>query len=235
MGLSWGWVGVMLACSLIGGLAIQALIESTVSEEALSTRLTLVNLLEQSRPAGTLADQSGRWLAWTWPNEHDSHAPAIAIPVTLLATGTWLGGIGLATIMYWLGWLHAEDVRRQFAPVYRALVNKWYFDELYAAIFVKPTMVLSRMVALFDRGWIDWIIDNLGRGTVWVARRFELIADRGIVDGFVNVFAGWTYSLGLSLRTVQTGRLRQYVLFIVVGAVALFILISFVWTPSFAR
>lgn len=236
-GLTWGWLGTMLACTLIGGLLIRGIIEGGewgIGGETLASRLTLVNLLEQSRPAGTLANQNARWLAWTWPNEHDSHAPAIAIPVTLLATGTWLGGIGLATLMYAFGWLSAEDARRHFAPLYRLLVNKWYFDELYDAVIVRPTMVFSRMVALFDRGWIDWFIDNLGRGTVWLARRWELLADQGIVDGTVNLLAGWTWSLGHGMRHVQTGRLRQYVLFIVVGAVALFILISFVWTPSFA-
>ena len=236
-GLTWRWVGAMLACSIVGGLLIQAAIEGSewgLGGESLASRLNLVNLLEQSRPAGTLANQQAHWLAWTWPNEHDSHAPSIAIPVTLLATGTWLGGIGLATLMYWFGWLSAEDARRQFAPLYRVLVNKWYFDQLYSALFVRPTMVLSRMVALFDRGWIDWLIDNLGRATVWIARRWELVADQGIVDGTVNVLAAWTYSLGTGMHRLQTGRLRQYVLFIVVGAVALFILISFVWTPTFA-
>ena len=236
-GLTWGWLGAMLACTLIGGLLVQGVIEGSewgLGGETLASRLTLVNLLEQSRPAGTLANQDARWIAWTWPNEHDSHVPAIAIPVTLLATGTWLGGIGLATLMYALGWLSTEDARKQFAPLYRLLVNKWYFDELYDALFVRPTMVLARVVSLFDRGWIDWTIDNLGRGTVWLARRWELIADQGIVDGSVNLLAGWTWSLGHGMRHIQTGRLRQYVLFIVVGAVALFILISFVWTPSFA-
>ena len=40
----------------------------------------------------------------------------------------------------------------------------------------------------------------------------------------MNWLAGVTYSIGLSLRRVQTGRLRQYVMFIVVGTVALFII-----------
>ena len=43
----------------------------------------------------------------------------------------------------------------------------------------------------------------------------------------VNVVARWTHSVALSLRGAQTGRLRQYVMFIVVGTVGLFVLISF--------
>ena len=42
-----------------------------------------------------------------------------------------------------------------------------------------------------------------------------MIADRTLVDGFVNLLAAWTYSLGVSLHAIQTGRIRQYVMFIV--------------------
>jgi len=43
----------------------------------------------------------------------------------------------------------------------------------------------------------------------------------------VNWTAAMTHRLGIALRAVQTGRLRQYVMFIVVAAVALFLVISF--------
>jgi NADH-quinone oxidoreductase subunit L len=78
------------------------------------------------------------------------------------------------------------------------------------------------------------LIDGTARFTRWFAATFELAADQTIVDGFVNLFASWTYGIGLSLRGLQTGKIRQYVLFIVVGAIAIFILISFFWSPSVA-
>jgi NADH-quinone oxidoreductase subunit L len=53
------------------------------------------------------------------------------------------------------------------------------------------------------------------------------------VDGSINLFANWTYSLGLTLRAVQTGRIRQYVMFIVIGAVTIFVLIS-LWNSTLA-
>ena len=198
--------------------------------------LSLAQLLEQSRPAGTAADQAARWLAWTWPNEHTAHEaanfPTIVVPATLIATSSWIVGIFLASAFYWWGWLSAADVRRQFAPLHTALVNKWWFDELYDFLFVKPTFVISRLIAGFDRQVIDGFIDWLGRSTVWFSRRWEYVADQSIVDGFVNLLAGWTYSLGLSLRSVQTGRIRQYVMFIVIGAITIFVLISFFWSPT---
>ncbi len=64
---------------------------------------------------------------------------------------------------------------------------------------------------------------------------WDVVADRGLIDGSANLFGSWTYSLGLGLRTVQTGRLRQYVLFIVIGALALFALVTVFWTPTLAR
>jgi NADH-quinone oxidoreductase subunit L len=197
--------------------------------------LSLANLLENARPAGTAGTTLGTWLNWTWPDEHLSHADPIKIPVTLLATGTWALGITLATAMYALGWLNPEDARRQFAPVYRLLVNKWWFDELYDALFVRPTHVISRFVANIDRTYIDGFLEGLARVTVGFARWWDYFADRGVVDGIANLIAGWTHSLGLGLRNVQTGQVRQYVMFIVVGAVAVFLLISFFWTPILAK
>jgi NADH-quinone oxidoreductase subunit L len=228
--LTWSWIAIMLLATVAGGMFTKYALPATAMDG-----LSLVNLLEQARPDGTLANATGRWVSATWPNEHDSHAAQIKVPVTLMATGTWIGGIFLAAAPYWWGVLSPEDVRRQFAPIYTLLWNKYYFDELYDAIFVQPTLVLSRFIALIDRNWIDGLIDFLARSVVGFSNAFDLIADRGIVDGLANLAATWTYSLGTSLRAVQTGRIRQYVMFIVVGAIAIFVLISFFWSPTLAR
>jgi NADH-quinone oxidoreductase subunit L len=50
-----------------------------------------------------------------------------------------------------------------------------------------------------------------------------------IIDNFVNWSAEKTWDLGLSLRSLQTGRLRQYVMFIVVGTIVLFAIASLMW------
>ena len=197
--------------------------------------LTLDGLLSQSEPLGLGTDMPGKWTKAVWPTEHTAHLdtsfPTIVAPATLLATGTWLGGIGLATLMYGLGYLNPEDVRRQFSPIYSFLVNKWWFDELYDFLFVRPTLLIGRLISSIDKVWIDGFIDWISQAVVWFSKQF----DRGIVDGSVNIFAGWTYSTGLSLRSVQTGLLRQYVVFIVVGAIAIFVLVSFFWTPLLAK
>jgi len=192
--------------------------------------LNLTDLLEEARPAGTLADTSGVLLSsLTWPNEHDAHVPAIVVPVTIIALGTALAGFALATAFYGLRYLDPEEARRQFRPVHRFLLNKWWFDELYDFVFVRPVHWLSRMAAGFDRRWIDGLVD----GTARTVRRFSHWGDRwidqGVVDATANLLARWTYAVGVSLRGLQTGRLRQYVMFIVVGTVTIFILVSFFW------
>jgi len=136
-------------------------------------------------------------------------------------------GIGLAAAFYWKGYANPAEVRDQFRVVYNFLWHKWWFDELYDFLFVKPVLFFSRLAAAFDRRWIDWLIDGTARCTVALCRAWDWIVDRGMVDGSVNVFARWTYSFGASLREIQTGHLRQYVMFIVVATVAIFVLLSF--------
>jgi NADH:ubiquinone oxidoreductase subunit 5 (subunit L)/multisubunit Na+/H+ antiporter MnhA subunit len=236
--LTWAWVAVMLVSTVLGGWIIQTIIERETAQ-AWRGGLSLAALLEQARPQGTLADARGAWTKWTWPNEHTAHLPqnasSVVLPATLLATASWAGGILLAAAFFWWGTLNPDDVRRQFAPVYNLLVNKWWFDELYDAIFVQPTMVISRVIAGVDKRWIDGFLDWTARACIWFSRVWDMIADRTLVDGFVNLLAAWTYSLGVSLHALQTGRIRQYVMFIVIGAVGIFLLISFFWSPTLAR
>ncbi len=132
----------------------------------------------------------------------------------------------LAAVFYGWGYLNPDEVSRQFAPIYRLLINKWYFDEIYNVIFIRPTHFIAARVANFDKKWIDGFIDTLARSTLALAK-FDDVIDRYFVDGIVNAVARWTFSTGVALRGVQTGKLRQYVMFIVVGTVALFVMISF--------
>ena len=50
----------------------------------------------------------------------------------------------------------------------------------------------------------------------------------------MNGLARVTYAAGLRLRAVQSGNLRQYVMWLAVGTVALFLLISFYWNWALA-
>ncbi|MGE0607583.1 MAG: NADH-quinone oxidoreductase subunit L [Pirellulales bacterium] len=183
------------------------------------TNISVVNLLEQARHPGTEAHPAGLLLTGlSYPSEHaahDFHAQA-----TLVASGVALAGFLLATVFYGLRLLNADDVRKSFSPLYALFRNKWYFDEIYNFIFVRPVMVFSGWVSNVDKKGLDVAINGLARGVRGLATIDDLI-DRIFVDGLVNLTAGWIYALGFNLKRLQTGRLRQYVLFIVVGTVAL--------------
>ena len=63
----------------------------------------------------------------------------------------------------WLFYIRNPDLPRQLAaqhePLYKFLLNKWYFDELYDLIFVRPAMWLGRF--LWKKG-DGWMIDGFG-------------------------------------------------------------------------
>jgi NADH:ubiquinone oxidoreductase subunit 5 (subunit L)/multisubunit Na+/H+ antiporter MnhA subunit len=101
--------------------------------------------------------------------------------------------------------------------LYQATWNKWWFDELYQAVFIAPAMALARKIAAFDRTVIDGIIHACAAIGRALSKVFDIVFDRTVVDGSVNTFASWTWDFGLLLRRLQTGNLRQYVLFIVMG------------------
>jgi proton-translocating NADH-quinone oxidoreductase chain L len=184
-------------------------------------------LLEQARPAGILAETHGKLLPnLVHPNEHDSHLEHVHVPATLWATGTALSGFLLAVLFYGLRVLDPREVRNQFRPIYEFLLHKWYFDELYNVVFVQPVLFIARRIAEFDKKVIDGFIDNLAVAVRMVATIDDLI-DRYFVDGIVNVVSRWIFGVGEWLHGAETGKLRQYVMFIVIGTVAIFVLVTF--------
>jgi NADH-quinone oxidoreductase subunit L len=52
-----------------------------------------------------------------------------------------------------------EALAREHSVLYRFLLNKWYFDEIYDALLVRPTMWLGR---LLWKGGDGWLIDGFG-------------------------------------------------------------------------
>ncbi len=195
----------------------------------------LANLLEQARPAGTEATSAGGFVfgSLVYPGEHESHVGAIHTTATMSAFITALAGVLLAAVMYLWKILSPALLAGVFRPVFVFLVNRWYVDELYHAVFVVPSLRVAKMASGFDRNVIDRIVD----GIAWLARKLAGVdawIDRCLVDGLINAIAHSTWMAGLSLKNLQTGRLRQYVMFIVVGTVALVVLASLVFRTSLA-
>jgi len=214
---------------ITGPLVLLALFAIGVGWTFPGTNLKVINLLEQARPVGTLNTTYGTLLPeLKVPNEHDSHRDEYKTPAGLWAFGMAAAGLLLATIIYLWNLLHPEVLKRSFRPLYSWLWNKWWFDELYWYVFLKPTMVLSGWIAWFDLTIIDSILHGSAASCRGGSRVVDVLFDRTMVDGSVNTFARSTWDFGLWLRKLQTGSLRQYVMFIVVGTVLLFVAVTFV-------
>ena len=90
-----------------------------------------------------------------------------------------------------------ESVQRMSARLpflYRASLNKWWFDELYDLLFIR----IGGRIAAF----LWWF-------------------DRVVVDGTVNGVGVLTADAGRSLRRVQTGRVQNYALGIAIGLIVM--------------
>jgi NADH:ubiquinone oxidoreductase subunit 5 (subunit L)/multisubunit Na+/H+ antiporter MnhA subunit len=199
------------------------------------TNFGIVQLLEQGRPMGTQATSSGEMLPdVVVPDEHLSHRSEIKVTAGLSAFGAAVVGFVFATVVYLWRLVSPETLSNVFRPLYSLCWHKWWFDELYDVVFVRPTLAIGAFVAwVLDRGVIDGIV----HGCAWVARGVAVavayLGDRLVIDNGVDGLAARTWELALSLRSVQTGRLRQYVMFIVIGTIVLFLAAS-VWRYAVA-
>ncbi len=150
-----------------------------------------------------------------------------------------LGGLAVGWLVYGLRPLREgqpDPLVRALGPVHTLLRNKYYFDELYQAVFIRPTLWLAKGVYEgFDRGLIDGILHSAARlgeliGAVshWIHR---YIIDGGIVDG-LGKLTGW---LGRTTRQVlQTGQVQHYLLQVLMFLCA-FILLFVLILPLFAQ
>jgi NADH-quinone oxidoreductase subunit L len=134
-------------------------------------------------------------------------------------------GMSLAYVFYGARLVDPAEVRRQFAGLHAFLVEKWWFDELYDVAFVRPVHVVGRWAAAIDRNVFDGTLHFLARSAV-VISHWDRLFDEHIIDGFVNRLADATFATGRVFAYLQTGRLRQYVMFIVVGVLGIWMLVQ---------
>jgi NADH-quinone oxidoreductase subunit L len=144
---------------------------------------------------------------------------AVAGISTVLALAGLLGGWAVYR-NYRLG--EVEPFQRWLGPVFTLLRNKYYVDELYQLIIIRPTVWLADQAFNFDNRWvIDPLVDlvgKVGRVASDVSLRFDIVVvDTGLVEGTakaLNAFGGW-------LRQTQTGRAQNYLLVVAVTVLLL--------------
>jgi NADH-quinone oxidoreductase subunit L len=128
---------------------------------------------------------------------YDALEPSDSFTFLGLGIGTLLAIAGIA--LAYLVWVRRPGTsaafQARFAPVHRFLVNKWYFDELLDALFVRPFAAVGRFSRqTFERVVVDGVIVG---GT------------RGIVS-----------ASSAAVRLVQTGYLRAYAALLIIGVTA---------------
>jgi NADH-quinone oxidoreductase subunit L len=120
------------------------------------------------------------------------HVPQL---ISLLPTIMGVLGIALAYALYMLAPGIPARMAAAMPGLYRFLLNKWYFDELYDAIFVRPIQALAR--------------------TLWQ------VGDATIIDGIPNGIASLTVDGSNRAMKLQTGSIAVYAFTMLIGLVAL--------------
>jgi NADH-quinone oxidoreductase subunit L len=165
----------------------------------------LGHILEQSEPAAVKVG---------FEHEHktaeDHHLLAGGLALALAVAG--------AAVAWWyFGRRQPSEVEmyRPGPPWYRFLMGKWYFDEAYDAAFVNPTVGLAKAAAAADKRPTEGA-PPLGEVEL-PPKRFDWFTLDGVLNAFAQVFV----VAGRSLRAVQTGRLRTYVVALALTAAVL--------------
>jgi NADH-quinone oxidoreductase subunit L len=137
----------------------------------------------------------------------------------LMAASVLVGLIGIS--LAWFFYLRRPRIPGTLAArsggLYRLIYNKYYVDQIYDAMFVNRTKDLGTTLGAFDRD----VIDGLGvNGAGWVTRAFSSISmvwDKWIIDGLVNLAARIVWIFSYPVRMIQSGRVSNYALLIVLG------------------
>ncbi|MDP3025462.1 MAG: NADH-quinone oxidoreductase subunit L [candidate division Zixibacteria bacterium] len=160
----------------------------------------------------------------TFVYHHEVHHLEPNFILMLVATFVALSGIYLAYVIYYKGTISAERLKNRFSSIHKLLYNKYYFDELYNAIIIRPLFKLADFLfKKFDLGVIDWLVNAAGNFTVFLSWFWELF-DTYVVDGAVNGLGYVVRGTGAGIRKVQTGQLQNYAFVIFFGIVLIILL-----------
>ena len=138
------------------------------------------------------------WLGQFFPTlEAPEDFTLVAISVT-----AGFAGIGLAYAMYIAKPALADSVASSLGWFYRLVYNKYFVDEIYDAVAVKPVVNGARV---------------LWRGV-----------DAGLIDGAVNGIGSRSQGFGGWLKLLQSGNIRTYATWVVFGSVILVVALGLI-------
>jgi NADH-quinone oxidoreductase subunit L len=165
-------------------------------------------------------------LGYTWGGLD----PVVAIGSTLLA----LAAIGVGYALYARRYQDLQNLpiarrpddplRSIIGPVFTVFEKKYWVDELYWAVILTPYTALSRWLSqVVDwQFWHDFFHDTiLAGGFRLLTRLMAVRIDLGGIDGFANNLAAAVQELAAAMRRIQTGHVRGYAFFVLLGAVVI--------------
>ena len=132
----------------------------------------------------------------------EAAAHQLELILATVAFGTALVGIAIAYWLYLKNPRKPDDLAKSMKPVYTTLLHKYYVDELYAAVVVRPLL---------------WLSTNV----FWKA------VDVTAIDGTVNGIAHGAAAIGDGVRHSQSGNTRSYAVWVVAGAIVVLAVIFF--------
>jgi NADH-quinone oxidoreductase subunit L len=153
---------------------------------------------------------------------HSEFNLALALVSMLLAVSGWV----VAWAIYGRKPLAVavDPIEKPLGFVYTWLKNKYYVDEFYHAVIVRPVIGLAQACYAFDdKLIIDPIVDAVGRFGRWLSEWLKKAVDNPIVDGAVNGIGWITGQAGEFMRATQTGQVQNYLL---VAAVTVLLLLA---------
>jgi NADH-quinone oxidoreductase subunit L len=125
-----------------------------------------------------------------------------------------LGGLTFGWLVYRKVPARGTDpLKKVLGPVYTLLQNKYYFDELYEATFIRFSFWVSeKFTYLFlDRGLIDGALHLVARITYSIGGILRNYVDLPVINGLIgDGTAATTQWFGKQFRKIQTGVVQQY-------------------------
>jgi NADH-quinone oxidoreductase subunit L len=144
----------------------------------------------------------GRALYRAEGNEILHHMHEVPTLVKWSAFIAMISGLILAFLFYIRDTTLPKRVAAMHEPIYQFLLNKWYFDELYNFLFVRPSM--------------------------WLGRLFWKQGDGAIIDGFgPDGVAASVAGVTRQVNRLQTGYVYHYAFAMLIGVAAVISWFSF--------
>ena len=154
------------------------------------------------------------FLLTTPSSEIHAHAAHSAHEIAMYAS------IILVSISVFLSWLFYMKIKtlpqklsQKCALIYKTLVNLYWIDEIYEAVFINPLIRLNNFLyGEVDNKWIDKkMVDGVGVLTARAAHN-QGHFDNVVIDRTVDGSGELIFSGGLKLVRLQSGKLQQYLM-----------------------